>query len=817
MSHQVACPCGWDGPSVNLRYHYRQSPQCRPAEEPPTSERDRTSAFNVFAVRLQAFFDTELWTAHTSHFVSVPHAEVSRTMMISIVCFVVSFILAELRAEVAITGGLTISTVVELGERIIRIFQLLPTARKLIEARKNSLLQATPICRGVGDEEKLGVSFSIVQLLSIVFNESKAIRQHSWASSNLWKSGKLYQKVPENYVDSTCGSCFRNSATCKKATPEELDDFRVELVLWNDAFTSVDGNGTKAKFNKYEVVLAALLNLPLYMRFYFDHLLLLALYQHQWGASHGGIAGMLAGVDDQGVESNASRDVLNLRAEIKASQERKIKIKLPNDDDPSNPEPIERTLILHVLLISLDWLANGAFGPFAESVSANRPCFKCLWTHKCGCAWIARSDARMDTIVHSATCKRRRVRTHDETMSTVQEMRLLGAAELKAAQTEHGIFSTVFASEYLLDDVVKGPTIDTMHIFGSSGLIPYHASWLLDIYIPAEFSWNDLNAKIAQRNRLKLGPHLPKLARSGKTPRLSAKLTLTASESIAFARASPHLFEDLVTDKTTAHWLSWMKLVRLVRFVTRRTFVAQVDPPKAQQLYDEFMRSVEHVPQWTGCQKPKHHLPDHLSESLQEQGPWRAYWCFWGEAFIQYLKHLFEMGNYKSAPHSVSVLWAALAVEHYRDPRRVAWHEEAVTPADVDGAFKSLADLTPPITAMMMSACASEGVLAARHLSSFTCARETISTGAWVMASMAGVTVVGSISEMLHMQVSRDEHIVSIVRLMLVHVVEPVFDNDDTVTLRTPLGTQGMCIALESAHVTLLSCEHGHGRLSLWV
>ena len=79
---------------------------------------------------------------------------------------------------------------------------------------------------------------------------------------------------------------------------------------------------------------------------------------------------MLAGVDDQGVESNAYRDVLNLRAEIKASQERKIKIKLPNDDDPSDPEPIERTLILHVLLISLDWLANGAFGPFAESVSA---------------------------------------------------------------------------------------------------------------------------------------------------------------------------------------------------------------------------------------------------------------------------------------------------------------------------------------------------------------------------------------------------------------------------------------------------------------
>ena len=33
---------------------------------------------------------------------------------------------------------------------------------------------------------------------------------------------------------------------------------------------------------------------------------------------------------------------------------------------------------------------------------------------------------------------------------------------------------------------------------------------------------------------------------------------------------------DLVLDKSTAHWVSWLKLVKLVRFVTRRSFDSSV-------------------------------------------------------------------------------------------------------------------------------------------------------------------------------------------------------------------------------------------------
>ena len=56
-------------------------------------------------------------------------------------------------------------------------------------------------------------------------------------------------------------------------------------------------------------------------------------------------------------------------SEIRASKERKITINLPDDDNPSNEKGVDYPLILDIICISLDWLANGAFGPFAESVT----------------------------------------------------------------------------------------------------------------------------------------------------------------------------------------------------------------------------------------------------------------------------------------------------------------------------------------------------------------------------------------------------------------------------------------------------------------
>ena len=50
-------------------------------------------------------------------------------------------------------------------------------------------------------------------------------------------------------------------------------------------------------------------------------------------------------------------------------------------------------------------------------------------------------------------------------MAEVEHLRRLGATAAKKYSTETGIFSTYFASEHLLRDVVKDSTIDIMHVF----------------------------------------------------------------------------------------------------------------------------------------------------------------------------------------------------------------------------------------------------------------------------------------------------------------------------------------------------------------
>jgi len=462
---------------------------------------------------------------------------------------------------------------------------------------------------------------------------------------------------------------------------------------------------------------------------------------------------------------------------------------------------------LGIVLISLDWLANGAFGPFAESVSAHRPCFKCHWTDKCGCAWIARTDARNATIVHTALCRRKRLRTHDETMQTVREMRAMDASQLKSTKTEEGLFSLYFASEYLLDDLVVDATVDIMHIFLSSGVVPYHLSWLFDILIPADFSWDECNSAVRTYNSKRKGHHIPKIAPTAKSDRGSAKLPLTAGEAMEFAVASAQILGPLVKDHGTPHWVSWLKLVALLRFCLRRQFSPDMDARRVQTLYDDWMRSIEHVPQWKGRWKPKHHLGDHLAQALGEHGPWRAFWCMWGEAFLQYLKHLFNMTNYRGAVHTVATTWAATAKQRYRDPKRVLWHQDAVEALPDSEEFKTLQEMS--MSPAMAHGVGGDTPSALRPLGSFSRQGVTIQRADWVMVTILAedLTVVGRISEILQLHVCLDTRTTAVVRLLLEHVVKPVFDASDMVTVTTTGESNCLYVPLECAHVSYMCRE----------
>ena len=175
--------------------------------------------------------DDELWDAHTGHFVSVAHAEVMRTMIIGVAQLVTSFVTSEASADAA-AGQLTAKSLGECCTAIMSTFHSMPSARTIIEQRKRELLAADPRTRGPAHDPKKAVSFSIVQLLTVMLTESKRIRQHVIKSSEEWKKGKLYNVPAETLTDVTDAVRFRSSDACKKATPAEKKDLRVVLHPW---------------------------------------------------------------------------------------------------------------------------------------------------------------------------------------------------------------------------------------------------------------------------------------------------------------------------------------------------------------------------------------------------------------------------------------------------------------------------------------------------------------------------------------------------------------------------------------------------------
>ena len=149
---------------------------------------------------------------------------------------------------------------------------------------------------------------------------------------------------------------------------------------------------------------------------------------------------MLTGI---GADGTRYKDGCTLASELALKEASPI-ITLPNDDDPDG-EPVRYRLRLFILLLSCDWLAVGDFGPFAGSVSATRPCWKCKWVQTCPCAYLPRADPRRATMKHQEGCPRSTTcRTCNEVMETVLELRELATkprtkTAMKAVSTSTGV------------------------------------------------------------------------------------------------------------------------------------------------------------------------------------------------------------------------------------------------------------------------------------------------------------------------------------------------------------------------------------------
>jgi hypothetical protein len=613
----MPCPaqCGYAG--HHLERHYGYSPYCRPdvlvpiESESKKRTRDCATSARTFEHRVTTRISMEMLTAHTDNYIKVEHLDLFRNLIIQVTGMLVTFVNDEAKM-----GDIPLDTILEAAQAP---FNKLPPVATMLERRRKIYQRAIPHPIGGGpfdsEAKKGAVRFDAFQLVTILLQECKGARLKADESSELWKTGDLYGKKPNIVSDVIHGSRFYNwIEVCGKATPEEENDLRIVLHGWIDAYTPLDGLSQRARKHKYTVLLAALVNLPTRTRHYHDFLLLLLLYNDRYMKAHGGLVRALTG---KGMDGTKYDDDVNLAIELELEPPHCPIIELPNDDNPEGA-PVKRRLRLFLLLVSYDWLGSGEWGPWAESVSARHPCPKCKWTPKCPCAYLAASDEERANVVHLPHCQANAKRTHGEAMQVMSELRVLAQqprskTKLKDRMTAEGIFSCFSSSDRLMRNVVKDATIDTMH-WGPCGATRYIFSWLTDILIPSEFSWQALNAE-KNRHSFKAGTRVPNLERSKGDNRGSVSTHLSSGEMLTFALASPQIMEPLVSKvKDEPPWQCWLAHVAHLRFANRHVYDLARDVPECDRLQDEFLLAFGKVPEWEDRGKPKFHLGEHFGE-----------------------------------------------------------------------------------------------------------------------------------------------------------------------------------------------------------
>ena len=275
----LSCPaeCGYTG--VSLRNHYRWSPECEiqaPPPPEPTSKRKRdpAGAARLFCNRAAGAMSKAMLRLHVDQYLSLADLEQVRGLVIACVELTTTFIEEELKASDGNADPEVFCTA-------RRAFKSLPGAGTMVEQKRRLFARAVPrtLATTNGGDKRGAVFFSAHDLVNIILQESEAVRKMAIASSDRWKTGELYKTRPSHLTDLVHGTRFLDwHAVCGKATAGEASDLRVVLHGWTDEFTPIDGLSQKARAHKYGAFTACMVNLPLRIRHYADHVLLLALY-----------------------------------------------------------------------------------------------------------------------------------------------------------------------------------------------------------------------------------------------------------------------------------------------------------------------------------------------------------------------------------------------------------------------------------------------------------------------------------------------------------------------------------------------------------
>jgi hypothetical protein len=257
----------------------------------------------------------------------------------------------------------------------------------------------------------------------------------------------------------------------------------------------------------------------------------------------------------------------------------------------------------------------------------------------------------------------------------------------------------------------------------------------------------------------------------------------------------------------SAPWACWLSHVALVNFLLQHVYDSAIDKKKLQALVKDHLKKFEAVEEWQQYGKPKLHLVTHLEELFDDVGVFRTAWCMWGEAFVQVLKRMFEMTNFKNATTSVHTFWIYKAVQHWKDPKRATWYNDQVEPAS-DFSFE-LEDLSQH-SVLLRVLLKNMTPYAVRFLRGVTRNNDEIRLNDWILLTDQHIgSQIAKVSEMAQANVLQDGVAKSFIRLWLVRCSTPLTDTAGHMTISKTADRTCMYVKYEEVQISLVShTEH---------
>jgi hypothetical protein len=191
-----------------------------------------------------------------------------------------------------------------------------------------------------------------------------------------------------------------------------------------------------------------------------------------------------------------------------------------------------------------------------------------------------------------------------------------------------------------------------------------------------------------------------------------------------------------------------------------------------------------------------------VTQVLSELGPFRHYSCLWGEAYIQVLKAMFRITNWKSAPYDVAVHWATKSVMHYRNSKRGSWYEDSVT-ASTAFCF-DLKSLNSPLAAALIAA--EPRVHALRFVSAFRRGADEVHLSDWIIVDMIDASHSMSARVDSIAQITFLDSSASYIRLWCAQPRTVGIDDAFTQWSERSDSLQPMLVKLETTQVRVVAC-----------